>query len=83
MVAPAVKGGPIVEARELANLGTLLNKLKPPPLLAVLAQGHLVLVDMEQDVLCGGVFPCLLLWNGVYLPFGALERLALPVWHSM
>ena len=41
MVAPAAKDGPIIDAMDLANLGALLNKLKPPPLLAILEQGHL------------------------------------------
>jgi hypothetical protein len=51
MVAPAAEGGLIVGAIEFANLGVLLNELEPPLLLAVLAQGHLVLLHMERDVL--------------------------------
>ena len=83
MVAPAAEGVSIIQLMELADLGALLNGLEPPPLLAVLAHGHLVLVDVERDVLCGGVLPCLLLWNGVLLAVGDLERLAHPVRHIM
>jgi hypothetical protein len=77
------KGGSIIQAKEIANLGVLLNELEPPPILAVPAQGHLVLVDVEQDILSSGILTCLLLWNGVLLAVGALKRLALPVRHSM
>jgi len=79
MVSPTAKSGTIIPAMELADLGALLNELEPPPLLAILAHGHLVLVDVERDVLRGGVLPCLLLQNGVILAVGALEHLALPV----
>ena len=73
------EGGTIIPAMELADLGALLNELELPPLLAILAHGHLVLVDVERDALRGGVLPCLLLRNGVILAVGALEHLALPV----
>jgi len=72
MVSPTAEGGPIIPAMELTDLGALLNELEPPPLLAILAHGHL-------DVLHGGILPCLLLRNGVILAVGALECLALPV----
>ena len=58
-------------------------ELELPPLFAVLAHGHLVLVDVEQDLLHGGILPCLLLRNRVLLAVGALERLALQVRHIM
>ena len=67
MVPLTTKGGPIVEAMELANLGALLHKLKLPSLLADLVQGHLAFVDIEQDVLRVCVLLCLLLWNGYSL----------------
>ena len=58
-------------------------ELELPPLFAVLVHGHLVLVDVEQDLLHGGILPCLLLRNRVLLAVGALERLALQVRHIM
>ncbi len=80
---PTAKGRQIVQVMELANLCALLHKLQPPTLLAVLAQGDLVLVHMEGYVLYCSVLSYLLLWNGVLLAVAALERLALPVRHSM
>ena len=79
MAVPAAKGGPLIRALKLANLGALLNDLEPPPLFAVLAKRHLVLVDMERDVLHGSILPCLLTRSWVLLAVGALERLVLPV----
>ncbi len=84
MVPPMAKGRLIVQAMELANLCALLHELQLPMLLAVLAQGNLVLVYVEGYVLCGSVLLlCLLLSNRVLLSVTTLEHLALPVWHSM
>jgi hypothetical protein len=83
MVPPTAKGRPIAQAMDLTNLCVLLHELQPPMLLAILAQGDLVLVDMEGYVLCGSVLSPLLLWNRLLLAVTALERLALPVQHSM
>ena len=77
------KGRPIVQAMELTNPRALLHELQPPMLLAILAQTDLVLVDVEGYVLRGSVLLCLLIWNRVLLAVAALERLTLPVWHSM
>ena len=83
MVPPTTKGGPIVEAMELANLGMLLHKLEPSLLLAILLQRPRVLVDVEGYVFRCGILPCLPLLNRVLLAVAALECLGLPVRHSM
>ena len=77
------EGRQIMNAVELANFAMLLYKLKPPPLLAILPQLGLVLIDMKGYILSVGILPCLLLWNRVLLAVTALECLALPVRHSM
>jgi len=83
VVPPASEGRPIMNEVELANFAMLLYELKPPPLLAILPQRCLVLIDVQGYILSVGILPCLLLWNRVLLAVAALECLALPVRHSM
>ena len=50
VVPPASKGGPIMNAGELANCAMLLYELKPTPLLAILPQRRLVLIDVKENI---------------------------------
>jgi hypothetical protein len=62
-----------MNAVELANCAMLLYELKPPPLLAILPQRRLVLIDVKGYILSVGILPCLLLRNRVLLAVIALE----------
>ena len=77
VVPPASKGGPIMNAVELTNCAMLLYELKPPPLLAILPQQCLVLIDVKGYIVSVGILPSLLLWNRY-----CLQSLHWSVWHS-
>ncbi len=65
-------------ARQVQRVGPTVSQVVP-----CTALSHLVLIDVERDLLRGSVLPCLLLRNGVILAVSALEHLALPVRHIM